>query len=329
MPEDKVYLNMWEGEPFFGIDRRNFARLNTGMIPAFEYKLIRETDRYEIFRDGSGIVRQALKAGTVRGTRMSMDTYLEHPVKDRASWQDVKRRYDPTAPVRYPVWWDELARLWKDRDYPVCLLGNGAYGLYSGLRSWVGTENISYMFYDDPAPVEEMIEFRVEFLLGLVERALQDVQFDYFNFFEDCAGKGGPLFGPELYRKFALPRYRRVVEFCRGRGIEFFCLDSDGDITKLIPIWVDAGINILYPFEVQCGMDVVKIRKEYGPDLRMWYGIDKRALAHGPEAIDAELARVKPLVDEGGYVPGTDHSLPPDISFENYRIYMQKLREIL
>jgi len=76
-------------------------------------------------------------------------------------------------------------------------------------------------------------------------------------------------------------------------------------------------------------MDVVEVRREYGRDLRMWYGIDKRALASGPKAIDAELSRVAPLVQAGGYIPGTDHSIPPDVSFANYCYYMEKLQAIL
>ena len=132
-----------------------------------------------------------------------------------------------------------------------------------------------------------------------------------------------------MARTFMLPRYRRVVEHLRARGVTNFALDSDGDISELIPVWLDAGINILYPFEVQCGMDVNRIRLEYGRDLRLWFGVDKRALSHGPEAIDRELARVAPLVREGGYVPGTDHSLPPDVSFANYCYYMERLRAIL
>jgi len=76
-------------------------------------------------------------------------------------------------------------------------------------------------------------------------------------------------------------------------------------------------------------MDVLKVRAEYGRDLRMWYGVDKRALVKGPKTIDAELARVAPLVKEGGYIPGTDHSIPPDVSFANYCYYMEKLQTVL
>ena len=86
-------------------------------------------------------------------------------------------------------------------------------------------------------------------------------------------------------------------------------------------------MNFLYPFEVQAGMDVRAVRRQYGPDLRLWGGVNKRALVQGPAAIDAELQRVKPLIDEGGYIPHTDHTCPPDISFANYCYYLERLRE--
>ncbi|MFC1672486.1 uroporphyrinogen decarboxylase family protein, partial [Planctomycetota bacterium] len=284
LPEEKSYigrLDMFEGEPLFGLSRRAFARLDTGMFPDFGYEVLEEDDRYLTARHRNGIVTKALKEGTVRGTRMSMDCYIEHPVTDRESWRDVKRRYDPDVVFRYPFWWDEHVRTWKDRDYPVCLLGNGTFGLYSQLRSWVGTENISYLFYDDPALVEEMVEFNTEFLLRLVDRALEEVEFDYFNFFEDCAGKGGPLFGPELFKRFFMKPYQRIIEHLRKAGIRGFWVDSDGDPEALIPLWMEAGINCLWPLEQASGMDPVRLRKKYGKDLVLCGGIDKMEIAKG------------------------------------------------
>jgi len=325
MPPDKVYLgDMFEGEPLFKLNRRNFARLDFSMIPAFEYEVIEETERYITARHANGIVTKALKEGTVRGTRMSMDAYIDHPVKNRADWRDVKRRYDPTAPVRYPFWWDEMVRLWKDRDYPLCLMGNGAFGLYSQLRSWVGTENISYMFYDDPALVQEMIEFNTEFFLALVERALGDVQFDYFNFFEDCAGKGGPLFGPELFRKFFMKSYKRIIERLRKAGIRSFWVDCDGDPEVLIPLWMEAGINCFWPLEQPSGMDPLRLRKKFGKDLILCGGLDKMELAKGPKAIEKELyAKIPPMLESGGYIPHIDHAIAPELSYKDFLYYME------
>jgi uroporphyrinogen decarboxylase len=120
-----------------------------------------------------------------------------------------------------------------------------------------------------------------------------------------------------------------VVEFVRSRGVEWVCLDSDGRVTSLIPVWMDAGIDLLYPFEVAAGMDVLAVRRQFGRELRLHGGVDKRALAAGPAAIDRELARLAPLVQNGGYIPGVDHSLPPDISYSNYCYYMERLPTIL
>ena len=124
-----------------------------------------------------------------------------------------------------------------------------------------------------------------------------------------------------------VPRYRRVVDVLHSRGVKWVALDSDGQVSDLIPHWIDAGINILYPFEVQAGMDVVSVRKKFGRELRMWGGVDKRVIAQGKESIDGELARVRPLIREGGYVAHPDHSLPPDVPLENFVYFMKQLRK--
>jgi uroporphyrinogen decarboxylase len=142
------------------------------------------------------------------------------------------------------------------------------------------------------------------------------------------AYRTGPLISPAMVRRYMLPRYARVVSVLRERGVPFIGLDSDGRIDSLIPVWLEAGLNFLYPFEAQAGMDVVEVRKKYGRDLRIWGGVDKRALARGRCAIDAELERLAPLIAEGGYIPHTDHSIPPDVSFDSYRYYMERLHEV-
>ena len=321
--------DMFEGEDLFHLDRRNFARLNTWMHPHFEYEVLEEDAEYVVARHGNGIVTRALKAGTVRGTRMSMDTYLSFPVTDRQSWREVRKRYDPLMPVRYPFWWDEQARSWKDRDYPVCLLGNGSFGLYSQLRSWVGTENIAYMFYDDPALVEEMVEFNTDFLLALVERALHDVQFDYFNFFEDCAGKGGPLYGPEQFRRFFMKPYKRIIDRLHKAGIRSIWVDSDGDSEVLVPYWMEVGVNCFWPLEQASGMDPVRLKKKFGRDLMLCGGIDKMEIAKGRKAIDKELyAKIPPLMEIGGYIPHIDHAVSPEISYADFLYYMELKRKL-
>ena len=330
MPRDALHLNWFEGEPYFGLERRAFAPLDAKTLPPFEVETIEETERYLVARNTEGITTKALKEGTVRGTRPSMDQYLSFPVTDRASFVAIKKRFDPDSPTRYPLWWDEMVRCWQGRDYPLCLLTNGSVGLYSQLRRWVGTENISYLFYDDPALVEEMLEFIVDFTLRLTARARREIRFDYFNFFEDYAGRSGPLVSPALFRRFLLPAYRRIIESFRRDGIECFWLDSDGDTRTIIPLLIEAGITCHWPLEIASGMDPVPLRAEYGRDLAFAGGIDKRELTKGRTEIEAELtARIPPMLETGGFIPHLDHAFPPDISYDNFLYYMEVKRRML
>jgi uroporphyrinogen decarboxylase len=260
----------------------------------------------------------------------SMPQFVRFPVETRDDFRRFwEERMRPDLAARIGEDYAERLRAYRSRDFPLMVISDRWGGFFGPLRNLVGVESLCMLFYDDPAFVEEMMDATADFVIAMMDQILDHTDVHVYGFWEDMAYKTGPLIGPDMVRRYMLPRYRRVVEFVRGRGVEFVCLDSDGDISSLIPVWLDAGIDTLYPFEVQCGMDVIEVRREYGRDLRIWFGIDKRALAQGPEAIDAELRRVRPLMDEGGYVPGLDHSMPPDIPFANYCYYMEQLWGIL
>lgn len=330
LPRDACYWNWFEGEPYFHLDPRGFAMVDVAMLPRFEPEVLEENERYIVQRHPDGVVTRALKEGAARGTRASMDQYIGHPVTDRATWKEMAKRYDPSSPVRYPLWWEGLKMQWERRHYPLCLLGNGSAGLYSQLRSWAGTEEISYLFFDDPGLVHEMVDCYVEFVIKITEKARREMHFDYFSFFEDFAGKGGPLISPELFRKFLFPGYRRIIEEFRRSGIRFFWLDSDGDPRPLIPLMIEAGITCLWPLEIAAEYDPLDIRKRYGKDLVLAGGIDKRELAKGRAEIDAELERrILPLFETGGYLPHIDHTVPPDISLDNFRYFIERKMKLL
>jgi uroporphyrinogen decarboxylase len=132
-----------------------------------------------------------------------------------------------------------------------------------------------------------------------------------------------------MFRTFALPRYKKVCRWLHDRGIKHIGLDSDGNISKLIPIWLEAGINVLWPFEVQSGMDVLEVRKTYGRDLVLMGGIDKRVLSRGGQSMREEVDRVTPLVEDGGYIPEPDHSIPPDVAWQDFCEYILYLKQRL
>ena len=324
MPEHAIREGWFEGIEYFGMDRREFLDIRLGMIPGFDYEVIEETDRYIIARNGQGIVTKALKEGTVHGTRSSMDQYLRFAVETPEDFAQMKKRYDPADPLRYPTFWNSRCVSWAHRDHPMCLCVNCAMGLYSNLRIWMGTENLSMAFYDQPALVHEMVEFVADFTMETLHQALHDVQIDYFNYFEDFACKSGPLFSPATFREFFMLHYQRMNRFFNEHGVSIISLDSDGNTEALIPLLIDSGITMHWPLEIASDMEPQKIRAQYGHRLALSGGIDKRELTKDRAAVEREVMRKVPeLVQDGGYIPTVDHTFPPDIPYDNFLYYME------
>jgi len=294
--------------------------------PGFEHNVVAENEDTITFVNHEGILIRERKDYP----HSSMPQFLRFPVETRADFRAFwKERMQPDLSVRIGPGWEEKLAAFRCRDAPLVIIADRWGGFFGPLRNLLGLENLCTLFYTAPAFIEEMLDAFAEFIIQIMRQVLEYTTIDQFGFWEDMAYKTGPLIGPDMMRRYMLPRYRKVVDFLTSSGVEFISLDSDGDISLLIPVWLDAGINMLYPFEAQCGMDVVKVRREYGRYLRLFNGINKYAIAQGPAAIDAELDRVAPLVKDGGYIPGADHSLPPDVSFANYCYFMARLRSIL
>jgi len=92
---------------------------------------------------------------------------------------------------------------------------------------------------------------------------------------------------------------------------------------------MDAGVDTLWPLERASDVDPLEVRKRFGKSLRLWGGVDKRVLALGPQAIRAHLCEMIPLIEEGGFIPTVDHTVPPDISWDNFRYYMEAKMALL
>jgi len=334
MPEQANTNFIHRGCDHFGLEGYDALAIDAiKPRPARETRIVEETDEYEIFVDTMGRTRRARKSGTVGGTRMSMDTYIDFAVKDRASFEAYRPGYDACYDEeRYPADYEAVRQTLAASELPLTLLDplHGTFGYYSMLRNWIGTENLSYLFYDDPVLIHACLEVLSEFAIRLLAPAVGDVDFDFYYIHEDMAGKGGPLMGPELFREFILPHYKRFVDFLKSNGVKIVLVDTDGDHRVLIPAMLEAGVDGFGPIERAAGMDPVAVRKEYGRSVCMVGGVDKREIAKGPKAIDAELARsVLPIIEQGGYIPTIDHAVQPDVSLDDFRYYLDAKRKIL
>jgi uroporphyrinogen decarboxylase len=322
--------NWFDGEAALGMDRREFIPVKFGFIPPFEPQLIEETPEYEIRRNGNGIITKALKEGTLGGGRMSMDEYMDFPLKTPADWPGIERRLVAAMPQRCPADLDARVQQYKRRQH-VLVLGNNcaANGFYWRAREFMGTEGLSLAWYDYPEMMHEIMEFFADFIIETARPVLEKIDVEYFTLNEDLSMKSGPLLGPETFRTFIFPHLKRMVEFFKGHGTRYFAVDTDGDPTVLIPLFMDAGVDALWPIERASNVSPVAWRRRFGRGLRLWGGVDKRVLTRGPEAIRQHLREFIPLIEEGGFIPTVDHTVPPDVSWDNFRYYMEAKAALL
>jgi len=323
----KPYTCHWAwfpGEEFFGMDCREFININFDMLPPFEYEVLEETDRYILARNQKGIVSKGLKEGMVRGTRLCMDHYISFPVSTMEDFRTLQKRYEAALPARYEPQWRHKAKAWKMRDHVLVLGGNCQIaGFYWRAREWMGTENLSYAWYDQPELCEAMMAHFADFTIEVARPVLETTDVEYVTLNEDLSGNSGPLVGPETFKKFIFPHLKRLIEFFKSHGVRYVWLDTDGNCEPLIPLFMDAGVDLLWPLERPGNMDPVRIRKKFGKSLRLHGGVDKRELAKDKTAIKNHLLHLVPLIEEGGYIPAVDHTVPPEVSFDNFKYYME------
>ena len=296
------------------------------MLPRFEETVLAEDDEFITQRTDRGVVERKLKSPDM----MSMPEHIEFPVRTPADWEEMKKRFDPDDPARLGDDWGEKCDAWR-REGPVLVFqGPRSPSLFGFVRELMGPERALYAFHDEPGMVHDMMEHSTELAAGLLRHVLDaGTPLTAVFFWEDMCYKGGPLISPAMFREFMIPRYRKITDLARARGIDTIFVDSDGDVSQLIPLWLEAGIDGVYPMEVAAGMNVVELRREYGHDLLMTGGIDKRVLVQGKDAIDAELEAKVPLAHEGGYIPHIDHAIPHDVPYENFAYYWEKKKALL
>ena len=311
-------------------DQEQNAGLDFSMQPPFEERVVAE-DRETVTRiNCMGLTYREFKVNP----ETSMPEFIGFPVNRPGDWTAIKRRFDPATPGRYPADWERRVAAWK-HEHPILRLYGGVASYYGGpslfgfVRMLVGDEKVLYAFYDTPDMVHDMMETATEFSIAMIKRALREAPVTVVQFWEDMCYRGGPLISPAMVRAFMAPRYKRITDAIRRFGCDIIFLDSDGDVQELIPLWLEAGINGVFPMEQAAGNDIHAYRRKYGKELLMTGGIDKRVLARDKAAIDRELEIKVPLAAQGGYIPMLDHSIPPDVPYENFLYYWNKKKKML
>jgi len=314
---------------FFGMDQmaRGLSP-NIGLLPAFDAGVIEDQGDRVIYRDSAGVTYQQMKAAK------TIPHFLDWTLRDMASWREhFLPRLDPDTPGRIPDNFAQRCREWADdrRDFPVAISGGSLYGW---VRDWMGMENLSIALFEQPELFPTIVETIGTLICTVTERALKiadahGLHYDGCSMWEDMCFNHGPLVSPQIVRDVMGPWYQRITDLLGQYGCDVVWLDCDGKIDELVPIWLDNGVNCMFPVEVGVwNADPYEFRRRWGKGCLMMGGFDKRILARGPEAIAAEIDRLAPLAGEGGFIPFCDHRVPADVSLADYLFYVQRAKAV-
>jgi uroporphyrinogen decarboxylase len=307
---------------YFGFAPRRLVGVHQHLIPGFERQVLDDTGDHVLIRDEHGATCEIHGSG-----QDSIPHFLDFLLKGRQEWErEFKPRLNPDDPRRLPAGesWQRKKQALRKADVPV---GIGIGSLYGWMRDWMGFERAAMMVYDDPGLVEEIMETITQVVLRTIEWAAPQVQLDFGAGWEDMCFVNGPMISPATFERLMVPRYQRITGALKKHRCDIVYTDCDGNINALVPLWLKAGVNGMFPVEVAAGSDPVALREKYGREVLLLGGVNKRALAQGKEAIRREIARLAPVVREGGWIPHVDHRVPPDVSFEDYRYYLALKRD--
>ncbi len=309
---------------YFGMDPREFIRVNMECCPGLPEKIIETDDEYVTKTNSEGITLKQLKSDTLS----AMPHFVDWPIKCRDDFKRIKDQYQASVKERYPKDYEEKVDFWNNRcTAPVVYEFRGMF--FHRLRMWMGLEGLSMAMYDDPGWIHEMVDFLEDFLVKVSAKVLSEVKLSYVYACDDIAYKNASLISPKQFYEFFFEPTRRMVRKVHDAGVPVIVMDSDGNLDEFAQIYLDAGFNTICPIEVAAGNDLIAMRKRFGKKLALQGGFDKRILTMGKDAITKEVMRLYPrMMSEGGFTPEIDHAVPENVSFENYRHYQEITRKI-
>ncbi len=328
---------------FVGSDgAMGIGKLYQGPLPPFEERVISVEGNVRTWVDEWGVTRADAVNQPTDG--FATRKYLDFPVKTPADFEEMKGHFDPHTPERTlpvdtvtpslnpdgyrhhtpgGVHWRDLVDACNQADVPVMA---SVSGLYWTARDWCGFEGLSYMVYDQPLLVHEMMEYWTWFIMELLREPLSHIQVDVMVINEDMAFKPQAMLSPASIREFMRPRYERLYEFLKSHGVGTVLMDSDGYNGQILEVLYPTGLDGICPVEIAAGNDPEEMLTRF-PGVVLQGGIDKRELRFGRDQLRAEVAkRYAAARRHGGYVPHVDHGVPPDIPLRNFLYYVELAR---
>jgi hypothetical protein len=192
-------------------------------------------------------------------------------------------------------------------------------------RTLMGFTKISLAFYDQPELIHKINEDLCQFNLGLLDQIEEACVPTFFTIAEDMSYNHGPMISEQVFDEYLAPYYRRIVPRMQEMNAKIL-VDTDGDVTMMVPWLMREGVDGALPLERQAAVDGFELRQKF-PKLCMVGHFNKMVMDKGEEAMRQEFERLLPLMQSGGFIPSVDHQTPPHVTMEQYRVFRRLLDE--
>lgn len=309
-----------EGESpnsYFGFEFSGCGGNNSLQLPT---KVIEDTDEYTIATTQDGATRRNWKGKT------STPELIDFSITTKALWEEHKPQM---AMNESRVDWENQLKANQaacEAGY-FCTMNLGPG--FTKVCNVVGPERTLMAMVDDPEWVKDMFMTDAQLCADIAEEMMgRGFEFHAGWIFDDLGFKHKGFFSPAAYRELLMPAHKLMCDSFKSRGIPML-LHSCGYVTEFIPLFIEAGFDCLQPLEVKAGNDLLELKKQYGDVLSFMGGIDVRMMASpDPDDIAREISTKLPAVKRGGgYIYHSDHSVPDNVSFEQYCQVMELVRE--
>jgi len=296
---------------------------STRLFPSFKREVLDTfSDGTQRVLTGNGVIEK-IKPGVV--SIPSEDDYL---LKDREAFETLfkpKMQYTPDR-INFELFknFNET----RPKDTPIGLRLGSVLGEIRDITTVMG---MSYLLYDEDEDLfAEIVDTYAEMQYQCAKAVLETgAKFDFAHFWEDICYKSGPLISPNVFDELCAKHYKKRTDLCREYGIDIISLDCDGVVDKLLPTWVNNGVNTMFPIEIGVWGDQFEpARNKFGNTLLGVGGMDKTAFRKDRAAVDAELERMNRLASLGGFIPCPDHRLMPGSKFELVQYYAEEIKKI-
>lgn len=284
--------------------------------------------RLETFEDGSwkdiwGVIRKNVLVDSKDSERGNYEHVVEHPLAGAETVKDIEK-YDGWPS---PDWYDyscvERTAGIHSEFSVVC--GGDRLNRTAQLKPAMYLRGVEQIMLDlalNDMLVEAIIERLVYFFLEYNSRIFKNSngKIDIFFMGDDFGTQNGLIMSIEMWRRFFRPGFKKFIELAHSYGIKVMH-HTCGSIEPLIPDFIDCGLDILQSLQPgAAGMDLIKIKREYGRHICFQGGIDiQKTMPYGTAADvkNEVIDRLKTLSPGGGYILCTAHNMQADTPTEN------------